>query len=363
MSKSGGYDSYRGRSPMRTFLKGVILLLAAVLVIAVIALLFLQRYIVYSADGIRIDFPFFQNGEASAAPTETPSGPVETAPLVVLTPEPEATPEHQWLHAVTLPREALYDGTAGQLVEEAGGNAAVFDMKSDDGSLGYVSQLPLAIAAKVSSGDPAVNSAIQSLHESGLYIIARVSCFRDNDLSNADHSLAVTTNSGYRWTDSDEVRWVSPTNEEVRRYVAQVCAELAGLGFDEILLDNSGYPTEGKLNYIKKGDAYDASAFPTVIDGFYAQVAEALEGYDIKLSILTDETTVAEGENARSGQTVESLLRYADRVWLPGGDDAAVQTLADAGLQDVLENVVRLSEEPEGDACSWGKVTLPFLPV
>ncbi len=121
-------------------------------------------------------------------------------------------------------------------------------------------------------------------------------------------TLAITTNSGYRWTDPAGVRWVSPTSDTVRQYVTNVCVELAKLGFDEILLENSGYPTAGNLNYIKKGEAYDKAAFSTVIGDFYARTAEALEGYDVRLSVLTDAATVTEGQNALSGQTVENML-------------------------------------------------------
>jgi hypothetical protein len=133
---------------VRTFLKAVILLLTAMLLLAVLALVFLQEYIVYSADGIRLELPF---GKVSQPPVPTggdPS-PAVSEPVVVATPE---VVKPEWLHAVALPREALYDGTAAQRLEAAGGNAAIFDMKASSGSLGYVSALPLAISAKVSSG-------------------------------------------------------------------------------------------------------------------------------------------------------------------------------------------------------------------
>ncbi|NCC69026.1 MAG: hypothetical protein EOM14_12685 [Clostridia bacterium] len=338
---------------MRTFLKFVIILLAAVLILAVLALVFLQQYIVYSADGIHLELPFLQNGAVTAAPTGSPE-PAETEPLVVLTPQ---VIEPDWLHAVTLPREALYDGTAQQRITEAGGNAAVFDMKGDDGSLGYVSGLPLAVSAKVSSGDAAINAAIRALNEKEIYTIARVSCFKDHNLSNADRSLAVTTNSGYRWTDPDGVRWVSPTNETVRQYMADVCVELAQLGFDEILLVSSGYPAEGNLNYIKKGNAYDKAVFSTVINGFYAQIAAALEEYGTKLSILTDGATVMEGKNMLSGQTTDSLVTYADRIWVLGQEQAAAQILKDAGLAE--ENIVPMTEERVEVASSWALLNIP----
>lgn len=348
--RSGGYDSYRGRSPFRTFLKIIIILLVIVLLLAVAGYFFLQQYLVYSADGVRLDLPFLRDDPTpSVSPVET-APPAESEPLEFLTP---AVSQPQWLHAVLLPNTALYDDTAQQQVTDAGGNAAVFDMKADDGSLGYLSELELAISAKVSSGDPAINAAIRALNKTDLYTVARVSCFKDHDLAGADRSLAVTTNSGYRWTDPDGLRWVSPTNETVRQYVTDVCVELAELGFDEILLDNCGYPTEGNLNYIKKGSAYDKAVFADVISAFYAQVAQALEPYDVKLSVITDGQTVSDGQNELSGQTLSSLQTLSGRIWLRNADDTVVETLSAAGIE--AEDTVLLTVGAADS--SWANLT------
>ena len=51
MRKNYGYDSYRGRSPLRSVLKWIIALLTAVLVLTVAALLWLQQFMVYSSEG------------------------------------------------------------------------------------------------------------------------------------------------------------------------------------------------------------------------------------------------------------------------------------------------------------------------
>ena len=98
--------------------------------------------------------------------------------MVVTTPEPTPTPEpEEDFRGILLPNSALYDGTAAQRVEAAGATAALFDMKADDGSLGYISGLALAIQAEASAADPALNAAIQLLNGGEVYTVARVSCF------------------------------------------------------------------------------------------------------------------------------------------------------------------------------------------
>ncbi|NLF34361.1 MAG: hypothetical protein GX585_00170 [Clostridiales bacterium] len=351
--RSKGYSSYRGASRLRKALKFVIVLLLAVLILGLCALLIFPQYVVYSADGPRLELPFLGRGKETPPPAESAPPASPTLPVVVVTPEVTA-PEA--LHVVILPRSALSDGTAAEQMAAAGGNAVLFDMKADDGSLGYVSGLPLAISARASSGDPDVNAAITALNGTGdLYTVARVSCFKDDLLSNADRALNILTNSGYRWTDPEGLKWSSPTAPAVRDYVTGVCVELAQLGFDEILLDWAGYPTEGNLHYIKKGEAYDSSAFAAVIEDFYAQTAEALAAHPgVKLAIVTDGATVTDGVNSLSGQSVAALAAYAQRVWLsPSADVDAVSAFASAGLTDAETNVVFMGGAPGEEGESW----------
>lgn len=299
MRKQSYYGSYRGRTGARDVLKVVAVLLLILLVLSLGAFFFLQKYMVYSDDGTaRLELPFMKD----EAPTDEQTLPSVETPGMDMDVEILPPAEPVRIMPVSLSRAALYDGTASELVTEGGGTAALFDMKADTGELGWVSDQPLAIAAKVTGDDPAVNIAMTAAAENdGVYRIARVSCFKDDLLSNADTNLAILTNSGYRWTDPAKVHWVSPASETVRDYLTGLCVELAGLGFDEILLDHAGYPTQGNLHYIKKGEAYDAAAFETVISGFYAQVAEALEGTDVKLSVVYDAETAALSGQSEQG--------------------------------------------------------------
>ena len=187
--------------------------------------------------------------------------------------------------------------------------------------------------------------------------MARVSCFKDDKLSDADRSLNITTNSGYRWTDPEGLKWSSPTSQTVRQYVAGVCAELAALGFDEILLDNAGYPTQGNLGYIKPGAAYDRAQFSTVIGEFYKEVEEALSDYpEVRLSVATDRDTLEKGKDERSGQTVAALAQSADRLWVRGigaGWAQCVERLETVGFEEPEVHLVSVQDEPGAKDRSW----------
>lgn len=319
MRRAYGYDTYRGRSRGRIALTILIVILLVVLAAAVAAFFLLQKYIVYTDDGrARLELPFFQQQETVPP---VPSG-VEEPPVVVITAEPSPEPmEEPRLLAVTLPRTALTDDTAAAQVAAAGGNAAYFDMKADDGTLGYISALPAAVSMGTSAANPGLNEVIAAFNATEVYTVARVSCFRDNLAPRMDNSLAVRTNSGYNWRDAGDIRWMNPAVETARDYVAGVCRELAELGFDEIVLDNACYPVDGHLDYIKRGATYDTANLSQPVELFYAQVKEALADYpQVKLSIAARRAALAGETGDQSGQTPELLERYADRLCISAAE-------------------------------------------
>ena len=342
--RRNGYDPYRGRGGFRTALKVFIGVLIAVLVLAVAALIWLEPYIGYSIGGIRIRMPFFHREE----PAETGGAPVvvttpTAAPLPAPTPSPEQPEEFR---AVLLPASALSDGTAQAQAEAAGAGAVLFDMKADDGSLGYVSALEQAAQAGASAGDPARNEAIRQLNGGEVYTVARVSCFRDNALPYFRNSLALHV-SGGNWRDAGGSRWLSPASAEARQYVAGVCRELAELGFDEILLDNWSFPLEGAG--ILEDENGPALGRTGILEDFLDQVKAAVADYpEVRLSLVTTGAAAA-GQAAGSGQTT-ALLERAHRVVVRLEEGEALPALEDVSVTAAADR----PGEPEG---SW--VVLP----
>ena len=338
------YDSYRGRGRARTFLKVLIAVLLIALAAAAAAFFLLDRRLVISAGGYRLLSPFSRQDGAGALP----DGPGTTPALVVETPAVTPVSQPEPLRGVLLPRSALYDGTADSLVAAAGGGAAVFDMKADDGTLAFRSQQPLAEAGRVNDENPAINAAIKGLNAGDLYTVARVSCFRDNAVPYRNSSVALRSQAG-NWRDGDGIRWLSPASQQARDYVAGLCAELAQLGFDEILLDFAGYPIDGRLGSIVQGDAYDPDHLGAAVADFYAQAAQALEPYpQVRLSIAAGRELLS-GEEDRSGQTPALLAQYADRIWVDTPEDGVFQPAA--GFNG-LQIVWRADAVPAG-ADSW----------
>ncbi|NCE65595.1 hypothetical protein D1159_13645 [Pseudoflavonifractor sp. 524-17] len=350
-----GYAGYSGRPRGQGALKVIIVILALILAAALALFFFLEDHLVFSGDGVRLELPF---GKEETEEVQESEPPPPSEPLVIVTPEPTPTPEPEKpLQAVWVDRADVLNGAAEEKAEAAGANAVIVDMKDDEGTLGYVSDLETAKTVKSSASEPERNNAIQALNNGPLYTVARVCCFRDNTAPRGDRSLAIKTNSGYNWQDGDKIRWISPTSPEARQYVTDVCVELAELGFDEILLDYSAYPTTGKLNYIKKGAAYNREEFQAIVEDFYAQVKGALADYpEVTLSILTDEGVLVNGVDETSGQSLTGLAGSAGRVWCPLENlspEEGIQALAAAGLEEPERNFVPVVSQAGGPAESW----------
>lgn len=313
--RRNGYESYHGRSRGRTALKVLIGVLLVLLVLSVAALFFLEPYIHYSADGVRVELPFFGGGQTE------PDSPAVTVPIQVATPSPTPapTPEPKTdYRGVLLPVSALSDGTAVTQAEAAGATTVLFQMKSIDGTLAFETQSALGTARDADGANEAIAQFTAGDVETGAYL----SCFRDNALPRTDRSLSVHS-SGGNWWDDEVVRWCSPMSERMRSYVTDLCRELVALGFDELVLDNCAFPNRGNTSAILSDDNYDPAALTETMETFFRELDAALGEYpDVKVSVVTSLTVLTGGSDG-SGLTLDLLKQYADRVFVevPEGEN------------------------------------------
>lgn len=366
-----GYQSYYGRrgSGVRTALKWIIVFLLAVLVVAIGVYFWLQNGLIYDDDGVHVLLPWERPEESQPPVSPTPPAspePTDAEPtdsiLVIETPPPppSLTPRElarETLHAVEITPTVLLAGRAAQQVERAGGNAALVEMKRDDGTLGYVSSVELAISLKASGSDTAVNSAIRELIDGEYYTIAQVSCFRD-DLVGGVESYALLSNSGYRWRDFNVgerpgMRWSCVGKAATRDYIVALCEELAQMGFDEILLTNCGYPANGtgEMGWLRRDETYPWGSLDTVVGPFLAQVKEALAPYGTALSVKGLGLELA-GEGHATGLTMDNVLENCDRFWMDGPDAAAYEETI-AAVPSAREKLVPIGVEAGEEDAAW----------
>ena len=345
-----GYQEYRGPNNGRSVLIFIIVLLAVLLAAGVAFMFFLGDYIKYTATGIEIDWPWLKQ-EPSAPPVFSDPVVIETGDLVVTleptsepTLEPTPTPEPQYepLAAVTVTADQLRNGTAAQAVANAGGGALVVEMKSGNtGKLAWQSQTELAASLNANAANNGVADAIRALAQEGnLYLIARVHCFKDPILASTARIGSLMTRGGNVWHDYRGISWSSPANQQVVDYLSALCLELADMGFDEILLDDAGYPWEGEVNVLATDDNRPEDRTVPVA-AFYQRLAGELKEKDVRLSVYVYEQLLP-GEEVYSGMTANLLAQNTGRVWLDKrvSREHYESILSAAGLDNVAARVV-----------------------
>lgn len=332
-----GFGGYRGRATVTDRLRLLAVVLLVLVILVVCGLLFGQRYIVYTDEGLRLDLPFMQQEQKPSASDEVENVNVVVQPAV--SDEDERQDTH--LKAAVLPLSAVLEGNALEQVQQLGINTLVLEMKNDMGKLAFPTRQPLALTAGAAGEEQGLDVRLQELEQSGVHLVARISCFRDHALAD-DQAYAIVTNPGRRWYDEMGVRWSSPASPAVQEYLIALMEELAGMGFDEILLDNWGYPdqTDGHLEYIKVGTAYPRGELDGVVLTFLEQAQERLSQLDVTLSVMAGQNMFSGG--ADSGQTPRVLCALHGRIWLQAGVDAAgaAHVLAENGMKDGLEHLV-----------------------
>ena len=198
-----------------------------------------------------------------------------------------------------------------------GYDGVILPMKTADGALGYVSALPLAADAGASSGDPDRNEALRALNDTpGLYTVAQVSCLRDSALVREEPGLSLHRVSGSPWLDESRQGWLDPPQPQVQSYLIGLCRELAQLGFDEILLTDCGFPTQGDLDSLRAVEEKEET-----LETFCRQLQGALADTPVTLSVMGQRDSVT--ADPVSGQTT-ALLATFGRVWTQAEDQEAL---------------------------------------
>lgn len=322
MAGAKGYSSYRGRGSKWKIFMAVFLVLVILVAASVI---YLQQYLVYSPDGHRqIVLPWQTEGDPS--PEENPEDEgLAGVDVVVQEPESQAPAETS---AVSLPadvlRQAAWDAFAEQFLGDH--NAVAVRLKTSNGTIYFDSANAVSGAAQVAE-EPGETAAVLSgiTSREGLYAIASIACLQDFKAANADvEGRGLKNTGGYIFYDGNNSLWLDPAKPGAREYVCALAKEIAELGFDELLLTDFGYPTEGKINKISYNTEVPLS---NNLDLLLSDLSAALEPYSIRLSVEIPTEIITQGPNLVSGLDLTRLAGRVDRIYAPASPEQ-VETLA-----------------------------------
>ena len=240
--------TYRGRRRLRKAGKILGALFLASIVIWFCWFLWLERFVVYSADGaqLRLDQPYsFEGGELAVPP--------ENITVAIHYNEGDdkvnTSSELGQISGYYASTSMLLDSVEKvdlAIQELPPGSAVVLDLKSIYGNFYYNTEIPGAPVADALDADQ-VDKLIKNLAASDFYLIARVPAFRDRayGLENTHYGLAVS--GGYLWWDEENCYWLNPTSNGTLSYLIAIATELRELGFDEVLFHEFRFPDTGEI--------------------------------------------------------------------------------------------------------------------
>ncbi len=253
--------SYKTRQFLRRMLT-VLLVLALILSIALVCFtVWLRRFVVYTPDGVRLDFGI----QPAASPGKLPSQPDRVDVGLEFIEPGETMPEMP----VTDPRLSGYyidpkmmqedmAGLRAQLATLPAGTAVLLDVKNFWGYFFYSSgQGPRSESYILAD----VDALIAELAQSDLYLIARLPALRDYEYGKNNTECGLPTKKGYLWTDESGCYWLDPTDDGTLTHLIQVAKELRGLGFDEVVFKDFYVPESNKIVFsANRQQAIEAAA-------------------------------------------------------------------------------------------------------
>ena len=250
------------RKLQRAGMAALIILLVSILV-WFCWVIWLERFMVYSAEGATLNFEagYAGKGEVAVAPNleETVSIYINEGSNAVNT-----STELTGINGYYIDADALTQDFAtvkANINTLPAGTAVMIEMKNIWGSFFYSSNLADAtLSTKLDT--KTVDALIQELNSKNLYTIAMIPAFRERyycllDSSYASAGLA-QKGKAYLWSDNESCYWLNPSSTRALNWIISIIQECKSLGFDEVVLTEFRFPSTNQISFT--GDQAEALA-------------------------------------------------------------------------------------------------------
>ena len=252
-------DIYRGKRRHRFPVVPVVTVLVLLLAAAVILFYGLQKYAVYSKDGVHLAIPgltALPSPEPDDAQT-APSGPkpINDVPADIVVDPADYSAVSLRDGANLAPLHGRYYSQAqirGGALASLGAasdavGALVLEMLAPDGTLLWASENETAKAYAV-NGQAQLSELVATLKEKGYALSAAVNCTRQTLLAKRCPVLALRNAAGDPYED-DRGAWLDPYSLQAREYLLSLISELYDAGFDEVVLTGLSFPENDQAVY------------------------------------------------------------------------------------------------------------------
>lgn len=177
--------------------------------------------------------------------------------------------------SLSLDDSVMLDSVINSAEDEAY-NAVTFDLKRDDGTIGYESKLATIMAyGAVTSPASELEKSIKKLTNADIIPVGRISCYKDNIITRSDIDSAIKNGKSIYY-DNEGYAYLNPNDDTAYNYIKSIIEETKAMGITVFLLDNTTVPAEVSGTY--------SDGFTELAKKIYSEF-----GTDIKLIEAIDE--------------------------------------------------------------------------
>ncbi|MCK9344964.1 MAG: putative glycoside hydrolase [Candidatus Pacebacteria bacterium] len=298
---------------MRTIRKNKHFFMAGVLGVAAFSVFYFFIPTFFSV-GYSVDDPKDDNKTASSS-VKGDAKPVSKEPEFVVThvKVPEAV-KSIYMTACVASMPSFRDKLV-KIADTTEVNSIIIDVKDFSGTIAFVATDPLT-KDTVGTGCRVkdLREFIATLHEKGIYVIARITVFQDPYYTKAHPELAVHKKSdGTVWKDRKGLSFVDVSAKPFWDYIVAIGKESYALGFDELNFDYMRFPSDGDMKNIEYSWG-KGMAKAEALEHFFAYLHNALKDTGAKLSVDLFGMTATNTDDLNIGQVLERALPYFDYI-------------------------------------------------
>jgi len=200
-----------------------------------------------------------------------------------------------------------------KLIEQSDVNALVVDIKNEQGYLAFKGNVKLAkeIGTYKRRVIRDIKKFVSYYKKKDVYLIARMSLFKDNLLPNKRVNLAVKLGRGKIYINKEGMSWSDPYSKEVQNYNIELAKEVASIGFDEINFDYIRFPARTGLVFSKLNSHRNRQ---NAIETFLKKVRNELDMYNVFLSVDTFGHICWNYKETQIGQNMKTMSKYVDYI-------------------------------------------------
>ena len=201
-----------------------------------------------------------------------------------------------------------------RMVESKQINTVMITLKDEAGGLAYRSTVPKAVEIGASQDLVDPRKMIDELHASGVRVVGRIVCFRDplfvaDAVRSGRLDRVVTDATGLPFVGTDGV-FANPVDPEAQRYVLDIIAEAASMGFDDLILDEVRRPGGEPTSMVLAGLRPDLRGLDTELVSFLRRAGEELRGLNVGFGVTVLGASITDPK--AYGQSVRMFAPLVD---------------------------------------------------